>query len=678
MMMDPVQTFLQEAEDLLCEIESLVVDLENRPEDRETINGIFRAFHTLKGSGAMFGFKEAADFTHHVESALDQVRSGSLAICPRLLALIMAARDQIRTLLFELPSAAIQAGTRRLLEELAQIELDASTSVGSSQLAMPPVETVWLIRFRPPPGVTAIGLDPVVLLDELRALGPTEINADVTGVPLLDALNAEHCFLQWQVQVTTAAPAQSIRDIFLFVEDESELEIREQVDTGEDIPEIAAAPQVPVGLAKDSHGEDEPRAAASVRPASNATLRVSSEKLDRLVSLVGELVMNQSRLAQVAARLGDNELSLPVEEIDRLVAELRDGVLGIRMMPIGSTFSRFKRLVRDLSQELGKEVELVTDGAETELDKSVLDQIGEPLVHLIRNSLDHGIELPAQRRQKGKPSRGTIRLTAKHEGAEVVITIEDDGRGIDPVAIRDKAIERRLLATDASLSERDLFNLIFLPGFSTAASVTNVSGRGVGLDVVKRQLEGIRGSIGLESRVDRGTTFRLTLPLTLAIIDGLLVELGRDRFILPMAAVTENAELHEIERTRQNGRNLISVRGELISYIRLRELFAVAGESPPIEKVVIVRYQGQRIGLVVDRVIGSHQTVIQALGRFYRHISVCSGTTIMGDGTVALILSVDGIIARASREHGGLDRTLSSRSRADGTSVPFNSTRLYT
>jgi two-component system chemotaxis sensor kinase CheA len=326
------------------------------------------------------------------------------------------------------------------------------------------------------------------------------------------------------------------------------------------------------------------------------------------------------------------------------VAELRDCVLGIRMMPIGTTFSRFKRLVHDLSGELGKEIDLVTSGEETELDKTVLDQLGDPLVHLIRNSIGHGVEPPDQRVAASKPRRGTIRLTASHMGSNVVVAIQDDGRGMNPSAIRAKAVEKGLIADEASLSEKEILNLIFLPGFSTAEQVTNVSGRGVGMDVVKRQIDALRGSVAISTQPGAGTSISLTLPLTLAIIDGLLVEIGGDQFIVPMSVVTENVELNRTQRASNNGRNVVAVRGDLVPYIRLREVFGIEGQEHEIEKIVIVRYEEQRVGLVVDRVLGSHQTVIQSLGSFYRNIDLVSGATIMGDGRVALIVDVAGLV----------------------------------
>ena len=506
----------------------------------------------------------------------------------------------------------------------------------------------------------AFGTNPVSLLNELRGLGECTVRADHREVPSLADIVRDRCYLSWDIQLFTTAGINAIRDVFIFAEDGSQIDI-EAVGAPEPAPADSPANNGAVSKAPEKavappRGEPAAKDSSSSKKASsnNSLVRVPSDKLDRLVTLVGELVMNQSRLSQVASRVDLADVTAPVEEIERLVSELRDNVLGIRMTPIGMAFNRLKRLVHDLSGELGKQIDLITEGAETELDKTVLDQIGDPLVHLIRNSVDHGIESADERELHGKQRRGRIRLAAAHVGSHVVITIEDDGRGLDPEKIRAKAISKNLIAPDAQLSEKEIFNLIFLPGFSTAAQVTSVSGRGVGMDVVKRQIDSLRGTVSLASQLGGGTTTTLTLPLTLAIIDGLLVEIGSDQFIVPMALVTENVELHKADRARNNSRNAVAVRGDLIPYVRLRSLFQVSEGEPDIEKIVIAQQGEQRVGLVVDRVLGSHQTVIQSIGRFYREVEIVSGATIMGDGRVALILDVAGLVhsVRHGAAHG--------------------------
>ena len=597
---NPADTFLLEAEDLLTQIEESALELEVNQPGGECVHRLFRAFHTIKGSGAMFGFDRVAEFTHSVETTLDKYRSEDMPVSAELIETVLSAKDEIKRL------------------------LDGNTEARE-----------WDIHIRLNPNVLKSGMNPRLLLAELEELGTCTITGHWDQVPPLASIDPHACYMHWDARLRTAKDQEAIRDVFIFVEDGSQITIAP-----------AAAPS-----AKEAGPVRRAEETAQKPTAAEATVRVPSGKLDRLVNLVGELVMNQSRLSQAAAGLGAAEIAAPVEEIERLVSELRETVLGIRMMPIGVTFHRFKRLVHDLSGELGKQIELVTEGASTELDKTVLDQLGDPLVHLIRNSVDHGIEMAEARTAAGKPASGTIRLAASHMGSNVVVTIEDDGRGLHSEAIRAKAVERGLIAPDAVLTEREIHQLIFLPGFSMAREVTSVSGRGVGMDVVKRQIDALRGTVSISSTPGQGTTISLTLPLTLAIIDGLLVEIGEDQFIAPMSVVTENVELHRGDRAKNNGRNVVAVRGELIPYLYLREMFSIPGEEPEIEKIVIVRHEDQRVGLVVDRVLGSHQTVIQSLGKFYRNIEMVSGATIMGDGRVALILNMAGLIDLASNRN---------------------------
>jgi two-component system chemotaxis sensor kinase CheA len=371
---------------------------------------------------------------------------------------------------------------------------------------------------------------------------------------------------------------------------------------------------------------------------------VSAQKLDSLVDLVGELVIAQARLAQLASNRADDELFSVAEDIGRLSAELRDNTLDIRMVPIGTTFVRFKRLVHDLSSDLGKEIQLETEGAETELDKTVIERLFDPLVHLIRNSCDHGIETQETRRRAGKNPVGTVRMHAYHSGQNVFVEIKDDGAGLDPVGIRKKAIASGLLDENAKISVEELYKLIFLPGFSLAKAVTNVSGRGVGMDVVKRSVEALRGQIAITSEPGKGTTFRLQLPLTLAIIEGLLVAVGEGKFVLPMSLVEECVELTALDIDRSHGNRLANVRGELVPYIRLRDWFGSVGERPAIEQVAVTTVEGKRFGFVVDGVVGQHQTVIKSLGRMYQNVRGLSGATILGDGTLALILDVPALL----------------------------------
>jgi two-component system chemotaxis sensor kinase CheA len=621
-----VETFLQEADEALAEIEATALSMASDPAGREAVNQIFRAFHTIKGSGAMFGFDEVAAFTHHVETLLDKVREGAVAVSDELTNVILAAADHIKLLLqaahgAEPVNAAVQAA---LLEKVCE-------------LSAPAAHKVWNIVFRPDPSLLSRGGNPFLLFRHLKTLGECIIEGHTDRLPPLAEMQTDVCYLWWTIRLTGTASSDAIRDVFLFVEDGSELRI-EPVDN--------SAVMKPAQVLQ----RDDSSAPAAQAQAREASVRVPASRLDRLVNLVGELVMNQSRLVTASSRFQVPELTAPVEEIERLVAELRDDVLQIRMMPIGTIFARFRRLVHDLSMQLGKEIELITEGEETELDKSILDALGEPLVHLLRNSIDHGIEPVADRLAKGKPRQGIIRLAATHRGSDVVVSIEDDGAGLNRDALRAKAVARQIISPDANLSDKEILNLILLPGFSTAQSVTSVSGRGVGMDVVKRHIDALRGSLSISSEQGKSCRVAITLPLTLAIIEGLLVQVGVDQFIIPMAAISENVELLSAQRASNNGRNLIAVRGELVPYIDLRQTFCLGNHAPPVEKIVIVRHEDHRVGLVVDRVLGTHQTVIQSLGKFFRNIEVVSGATIMGDGRVALIFDISAVVRFADRQ----------------------------
>jgi two-component system chemotaxis sensor kinase CheA len=666
-----IDTFLQEAEDLLAEIDEAALAL-SEGETEETIHRLFRAFHTIKGSSGMCGLTAVADFTHHIETLLDKVREGEIAATPLLADLVLAGRDQVRAII-----AAEQGGEPVPPESSAnlvqKLQAFAQTQGAISQNAIPqphadvaplqcsaPMpgntqEKTWEIRFRPFPALFTCGGNPVLLMRDLAALGPCEVVAHTDAVPPLEEMDPTACYLWWSATLHTSAEQDAIRDVFMFVEDGSELEIKLATAIPTNAARLALEPEpaqahVTQAAASSASAQKSPELASARTLAKESTVRVPAGRLDRLVNLVGELVMNQSRLTQMMTQIGAPELANPVQEIERLVAELRDDVLGIRMLPIGTLFSRFRRMVHDLVKELGKEADLITEGAETELDKSILDQLGEPLLHMLRNCIDHGIESGDERVAKGKPRRGTIRLTAVHTGSNVVVSIEDDGRGINRAMVRAKAVERQLISSDENLSDKEILNLLLLPGFSTAEKVTSISGRGVGMDVVKRNIDVLRGSIVITSEEGKGTSMSLTLPLTLAIIEGLLVQVNESRLIFPMSAVTENVELHSAERRLKNGRNVISVRGELIPYIDLRSLFEMDGKIPEIEKIVIVEHEGERVGFVVDRVLGTHQTVLQPLGRFFRNVTVASGATIMGDGGVALILDIASIIKFANQK----------------------------
>jgi two-component system chemotaxis sensor kinase CheA len=675
-----IDTFVEEASDLMESIESTALDLEARPGDAELINALFRAFHTLKGSAGVVGLTTVSQFTHHVENAVDMVRAGKAPLTPAFVSVLLASKDHIAALLREATGGAA-ADTKTgpaLITTLAEHTAAGQTAAGpmaangAAPAHVPAADgkvdaseiVDYLVSFAPSLPLDALGVAPADIIDGLSALGSCVVITPPDAPPGEDGAPAT-----WEFMLSTSATVHAIKDVFVFIEGSGKLEIDQGLTQfGFDEASDASAAGAPTEAASEVTAGGDPKgpgAAASQKAAptkaasADTNVRVSSERLDRLVKLIGELVTTQSRLQAAHAREGGAELAGPVEAMERLVADLRDQVLALRMVPIGTTFKRFQRLVRDISTELKKDVDFVTAGDETELDKTVTDQLGDALVHVLRNSMDHGLELPDVREAAGKPRRGSLRLSAAQEGSHVLITVEDDGRGVDAAAVRRKAEAQGLIHAGDVLSESDTIALIMRPGFSTATAVTQLSGRGVGMDVVKRTIEGLRGTISMSSKTGKGTAIVFTLPLTLAIIEGLLVDIGGDQFVLPLSSVLENLELTAKDQRAMGGRHVVPIRGMLVPYIRLRDSYGISGESPAIERVVVVTYEGQRIGLVVDKVIGGHQTVIQPLGRLYRDVGVFSGSTILGDGRVAMILDIAGTV-----RHGAGDAPSQRRAEA--------------
>lgn len=661
-MSDPTDTFRQEARELLEQLESGLLDLEQDPGNTDLINFAFRALHTIKGSGAMFGFTKVADFVHNFETAFDRVRKGESPANKGLIEVALEAKDHIHHLI-EDPDADVPGGARILAALRDIVDGAAPDGADGPEPVAPPADAPlsakarrwWRLVFHLPPDCLAFGTNPVLLLDELADLGPTQVTALTDRIPDLDVLEPETPYLGWQVDIEAADPAEAIDDIFLFLRDSMEFSLspRDAAPSAPDIPAVAQAGE-PAAVARASGAvpvsqtapvRAKPAERIDANRAASTSLRVPAERLDELMDRVGELVIAQVRLTQIAASSPDPALKTIAEELERLSSGLRDTSMGIRMVPIGSLFSRFRRLVHDLSGELGKPIEFVTSGEDTELDKTMIERLADPLVHLIRNSMDHGVEDAATRAASGKPAKGTVRLSAVYSGAEVAISVSDDGAGLDAARIRAKAEENGIITPDAKLTEQELHHLIFAPGFSTADKVTSLSGRGVGMDVVKRTIDGLRGTIDLTSVRGQGTTATLRLPLTLAIIDGMLVRVGTGRYTIPLAAVEECVELPDGLEGHAKGRNFLDIRGSLVPYLRLREAFGIPTPPEPFQKVVIVSSGEGRVGLVVDQIIGNNQTVIKQLSRLHAGIKSFSGATILGDGTVALILDTAHLVA---------------------------------
>jgi len=684
--------FMEEVGETLAELDAGLLELEKAPHDAELVNRVFRAVHTLKGACDMFGVDDAVALAHAVESVFDHVRGGWRDVDKTLMDLTFSARDRFAAMLAEGADPAAEKD-EALLQSFR--DLVRTTNLAGTQTAAAPTgeraapaPATFRIRFAPRRAEGVLGI-----LDGLRGLGECRVEADLAEVPLLPDFDPAACPARFTVLVTTDKGEDAVRDVLLFLDSSAEAEVSAVEewelsdvwqavttpaagDISGDAPEagpgpVPAAPAAPQAISEPAasspaapspasapaateNGGPPPETARAARkpPPKEAvhSLRVDAAKLDELVNLVGELVIAQARLSQLAGDIRHAALTGVAEEIERLSNELRDNTLGIRMLPIGTTFSRFRRLVRDLSSDMQKQIELVTEGGETELDKTVIEQLGDPLVHLLRNSIDHGIESPRERMERGKAPTGKIILSAEHAGGEVLIHITDDGRGMDPEKIRAKAVEKGLVPADARMTDSEIFNLIFLPGFSTAEKVTSVSGRGVGMDVVKRGIESLRGKIDIQSDPGAGSRIIIKLPLTLAIIDGLQVTSGGEHYIIPLSLVEECVELSR-QAGNVSGRNrTIHLRGEIVPYIRLREVFGLAGEAPAIEQVVVTRHEGERAGLAVDEVVGQQQTVIKSLGTYIGSVQGISGATINGDGSMSLILDVPTLVASVKRQ----------------------------
>lgn len=672
------KAFIEEATELLSELESTLLEVEERPDDKELIAKIFRALHTIKGSSGMFGYDDITMFTHDIENVYDKIRNGEIAITKVIIDLTLAARDQISLMLIHADdkSKLDESATKDILVSFRSIINDYNSKTSKTAEieskpeknkieAVKAEEKIYLVQFAPSLDIFLNGTNPICLLNELCDLGPSIVKGNLHNVPSIDQINPEKCYINWSVLLKTSKGIDSIKDVFIFVEDECEIKTKE-VDSQTLLKEeefirfeeylrskaaagiselethiknfeneliqkdVSRTQKSELKKSVDSHHEAD----------SASSIRVSADKLDELVNLVGELVTIQARLSQIATTNNDANIISVSEEVERITWSLRDSALNIRMLPIGTTFSKFKRLVRDLSKELGKEVELTTDGAETELDKTVIEKLNDPLIHIIRNSIDHGIELPEERVKAGKARTGVVHLSATQSGGSVLIKISDDGYGMNKDAIREKAVRMGIINENAELTDSEIYSLVFAAGFSTAQKVTNVSGRGVGMDVVKRAIEALRGTVEVTSKKGIGTTITLKLPLTLAIIDGLLVKIANEHFILPLSSVEECIELSQKDIERAHGRHIVNIRGEIVPYINLRERFDIDGNKPEIEQIVVAGIKGMRVGFVVDLVIGQHQTVLKTLGKIYKNVEGVSGATILGDGTVALILDI--------------------------------------
>lgn len=685
------ENFREEAFELLDSLEQDLLELESNTENIPVINSIFRALHTLKGSSSMFGMQSVTHFAHELEMMLELIRDGQAGIGRDGINILFQCKDHFHKLITD--NADSSADDDCISDELARSLSQAIQSSGSgtgspsgsnASSGGGPAPLTFQIHFQPSENVFLKGLRPLLLIKELSQLGEmTVVTRDIPpALKHLSDLNPELCYTSWVIFLTTTATLNEIQDVFIFVQGDSELDIivldsltdeqdtripigeilmrqgivtaddvrqglEDQKELGKILVEHHAATETDINTALDAqqHINQVLEARKTVQQTSN--IRVDARRLDELITLVGELVTVQARVSRIAVDSSDSSVRDVAEELERLVGDIRENAMSIRMLPIGTTFNRYKRLVRDLSRELEKEVRLRTVGGDTELDKTVLDKLNDPLVHIIRNALDHGIEDVETRAANGKPAAGTISLMAEHVGASVHVIIEDDGGGLATELIREKAVTKGLIPENAVLDDDEIHQLIFHPGFSTASALTEVSGRGVGMDVVRKHITDLGGHVRIESRKGEFTRIVLDLPLTLAIIEGMLVQSGNESYVLPLSAVESCLELGD--KDQSGGGNVFQYRDHLLPYIRLRDVYDIPGSKPDIEQIVVLNHKNRLYGITVDNVVGSHQTVIKNLGNLSYDLQGITGATILGDGSIALIMDPHELMQLASQ-----------------------------
>jgi len=684
------QVFFEESFEGLQVMESSLLDLDCENVDSETINSIFRAAHSIKGSSSTFGFTDVAEFTHVLETLLDQVREGSRQLQPDHVDLLLQSVDCLRGMLTALQAgAALDTEQSKILIQAFNDILDGRQPVapGGEQAlsnetpSSPPVaasqcqeeEVTWHIQFVPDVNLLRTGNEPLRMFRELAEMGELEVSVNLDRIPDLAGLNPEECHLSWDLYLSTGRSRSEIEEIFEWVMDESDITITATAGLFTNIAtpqaeehELIAEPDV-MGAAEaevqntvkpaDKQAVTKPAQQNPAAKSSESTsIRVSIEKIDSLVNLVGELVITQSMLGQLGNEFDMEKLQKLQEGLAQLehnTRELQESVMRIRMLPISFTFSRFPRMVRDLSKQLGKKIDLKLVGEQTELDKTVMEKIGDPLVHLVRNALDHGLESPAERRAAGKKETGTITLNAFHQGGNIMIEIIDDGKGLNREKILNKARTNGVIGESEVLSDEQIQELIFQPGFSTAEQVTDVSGRGVGMDVVRRNILELNGSIEVRSVEGEGSTFTIRLPLTLAILDGQLIDVGSQTFIVPLVSIVESLQPDmKLINHVAGGCDVFRLRDEYIPIIKLWEVFGVEPRSKDLADslLVVVEAGNAKVAVVVDDLLGQQQVVIKSMETNYKKVDGISGATILGDGTVSLILDITDLIYMAG-EH---------------------------
>ena len=695
------QTFFQECEEQLGELETGLLAIQDGDNDPETVNAVFRAVHSIKGGAGAFNLDELVHFAHVFESVLDHLRAGRLAPSGEVLKTMLRAADMLADVVRAARDGAVTDAARRdaLASELRALDPDSGhqeshgddgeglafepvpISFDDFEIEAAPAEHHFIIRFTPKPDLYAKANETALLMRELGRLGETDIICDFSRLPLLDELDPEGSYLIWTIELRTAHDETSVREVFEFVEWDCELVVepggaaqgpddaalddfiekmqaavesglaaREAPPTAVQVPS-AEPPAAIAGNAAQASGNP-PGGKQEPGTSSQATIRVDLDRVDRLINLVGELVINQAMLTQRMSEAGlarASEVANGLDELEQLTREIQDCVMAIRAQPVKSVFQRMPRLAREVAAMTGKSVRLTTEGENTEVDKTVIERLADPLTHMIRNAIDHGLELPELRAAAGKPEEGLVHLSALHRSGRIVIEVADDGAGIDRARVKSLAAAKGLIAADALLSDEEIDNLIFLPGFSTASAVSDISGRGVGMDVVRRSIQALGGRISIRSKPRQGSTFTMSLPLTLAVLDGMVVTVGSETLVVPLTAIVETLQprLAAVHGFGGEAR-VIAIRDQFIPLIDVgRELDYRAGHADPCKSVaLLVESEGHaRSALLVDAILGQRQVVIKSLESNYQHVQGIAAATILGDGRVALILDVDAVVA---------------------------------
>ena len=675
--------YLEEAEDLFGKIEESLLLLEKSPDDHSLIAEVFRSMHTLKGSSSMYGSTKVADFVHNLETIYDKVRGGEQKLDAAIIEATFKSLDHLKKIVQapEIPDPIDAKYHEKLTQEiLGLLSSESQTAAADNEAAPASKVKTFLISFAPSKEIFSDGTNPLLLVDELRELGKTRVYAHIDKTARSTKFDPTKCYTSWKVLLVAEDDVNPIMDVFIFVEESSKISI-DKVHDGDllEVPEFVsqlpevnlagkpltakAVKQMIAKVPKEAFEVKEPEVQESETapvedsgdeklPRSNqqeesiTSIRVSADKLDELMNQVSELVTTQAGLSLYAESNFDPALNAIADNVEKLSRQLRDIAFEMTLIQISNLFRRFNRVTRDISSQLGKSVKFVTEGGETELDKKIIDSLADPLMHLIRNSMDHGIESREERLQAGKPERGTIKLSSYYSGAKVYIRIEDDGRGIDSAKIREKAIANRLISKDDKLSEKEILDLIFLPGFSMAKSITDLSGRGVGMDVVKKNILDIRGDITVESKIGVGTTITLGLPLTLSVIDGLLVKVDETSFVVPLVDIKKCFEIDR-KQLSNDFNELIKLEDDKIPYLDLRKEFLIRDDDPPKKtSIILVENEESKIAVCVDSIVGEYQAVLKPVGKYYRNQDFVSGATILGDGSIALVLDAHKIIAR--------------------------------